>query len=70
MTMMPSAPSMVREETTMNVQIPPSLQLPRSTLEKYLPLLLAIGVVWLLARCIRGSFWVMFGMFMAVRWMF
>ena len=54
----------------MNLQIPPSLQLPRSTLEKYLPLLLAIGVAWLLARAIRGSFWAFFGMFWAVRWMF
>ena len=53
----------------MNVQIPPSLQLPRSTLERYLPLLLAIGVAWLLARGLRNSFWTLFGLFWAVRWL-
>jgi hypothetical protein len=41
----------------------------RETLEKYLPVLLAIVVAWLFARGLRKMFWTAFGMFWAFQWM-
>ena len=37
----------------------------RETLEKYLPLILAVAVAWLLARGLRKMFWTAFGLFWA-----
>jgi hypothetical protein len=37
----------------------------RETLEKYLPVILAIAVAWLLARGLRKMFWSAFGLFWA-----
>lgn len=51
----------------MNVQIPDLSSNQRELLEKYLPLLLAIGVGWLAARGIKKTLWSLFGMFWAVR---
>jgi len=51
----------------MNVQIPDLSSNQRELLEKYLPLLLAIGVGWLAARGLKKTFWSLFGMFWAVR---
>lgn len=36
--------------------------LKRETLEKYLPVIIAIAVAWLLARGLRKSFWTLFGL--------
>lgn len=41
----------------------------RSTLEKYLPALLAIGVAWLLARGLKKAFWSAIGLYWAWRFM-
>ena len=46
----------------MNVQIPDLSSNQRELLEKYLPLLLAIGVGWLAARGIKKTLWSLFGM--------
>jgi hypothetical protein len=51
----------------MNVQVPNLSDTQRGTLEKYLPLLLAIGVGWLAARSLKKAFWSLFGMFCALR---
>lgn len=40
----------------------------RATLAKWMPVLLAIGVVWLLARGVRKLFWTAFGLFWAFWW--
>jgi hypothetical protein len=57
----------VREEIAMNVPIPNLSTLQRETLEKYLPVLLAIAVAWLLARGLKKMFWTAFGLFWAFR---
>ncbi|MEO5626015.1 MAG: hypothetical protein ABIQ70_08415 [Dokdonella sp.] len=49
----------------MNVQIPNLSAPQRQMLEKYLPVLLAIGVTWLLGRSLKKMFWVAFGLFWA-----
>lgn len=51
----------------MNVQSPDLSSNQRELLDKYLPLLIAIGVGWLAARGIRKTLWSLFGMFWAVR---
>jgi hypothetical protein len=51
----------------MNVRIPDLSNNQRELLEKYLPLLIALGVGWLAARGIKKTFWTLFGMFWAVR---
>lgn len=40
----------------------------RATLAKWMPILLAIGAVWLLARGIRRLFWTAFGLAWAFWW--
>jgi hypothetical protein len=49
----------------MNIQIPNLSAPQRETLEKYLPVLLAIAVAWLLARGMKKMFWTAFGLFWA-----
>ena len=39
----------------------------RETLEKYLPVILAIAVAWLLARGLRKMFWTSFALFWAFK---
>ena len=51
----------------MNVQSPDLSSNQRELLDKYLPLLIAIGVGWLAARGIKKTLWSLFGMFWAVR---
>ena len=51
----------------MKVQVPNLSTSQRETLEKYLPLLLAVGVGWLAARGLKRSFWSLFGMLWALR---
>lgn len=51
----------------MNVQIANLSASQRQTLEKYLPLLLAVGIGWLAARGLKKTFWSLFGMFWALR---
>ncbi|WP_426661189.1 hypothetical protein [Rhodanobacter aciditrophus] len=41
---------------------------PRGTLEKHLPLLLGILVVLLSARALKKAFWTLFGMYMALHY--
>lgn len=50
----------------MNVQLPNLSTPTRETLEKYIPVLLAIGVSWLLARGLKKVFWTAFGMYWAI----
>jgi len=40
----------------------------RTLIEKWLPVLLAVGVVWLLARGLKNLFWTGFGLFWAFWW--
>ncbi len=49
----------------MNVRLPEFSDSTRTTLEKYLPLLIAVGIAWLCARGIRKMFWTAFGLYMA-----
>lgn len=51
----------------MNVEVPNLSATQRETLEKYLPLLLAVGIGWLAARGLRKTLWSLFGMFWALR---
>ena len=49
----------------MNIELP-DLSLPhRETLAKYLPVLLAVGIAWLLARGIGKAMWTVFGLYCA-----
>jgi len=57
----------VEEEMAMDVQVPNLSAAQRETVEKYLPLLLAVGVGWLVARGLKKSLWSLFGMFLALR---
>jgi len=41
----------------------------RDAWSRYLPVLVALGVVWLCARGLKKSFWTLFGMYWAVRWL-
>ena len=41
----------------------------RETLEKYMPVLLALVVAWLVARGLKKMFWTAFGLFWAFGWM-
>jgi hypothetical protein len=46
----------------------PSIELSsdqRSTLEKYLPLVIVAILAWFAARCLKRMFWVAFGLFWA-----
>jgi hypothetical protein len=52
----------------MNVQIPNLTDPQRETLEKYLPVLLAIGIAWLFARGLKKTMWSAFGLYCAFHW--
>lgn len=41
----------------------------RDTLEKYLPVLMAIAIAWLCARGLKKMFWIAFGLFWAFHWL-
>jgi len=41
----------------------------RTTLEKNIPVLLAIAVAWLFARGLRKMLWTAFGLYWAFHWM-
>ena len=49
----------------MAIQIPNLSTPQREMFEKYLPVLLAIAVAWLLARGMKKMFWTAFGLFWA-----
>lgn len=51
----------------MNVRIPDLSEAQRETLDKYLPIVLAIAVAWIAARGIKKMFWTAFGLFWAFR---
>jgi len=53
----------------MNVRLPEFSDSTRATLEKYLPVLVAVGIAWLCARGIRKIFWTAFGLYWAFHWM-
>ncbi|MFI4970739.1 MAG: hypothetical protein ACHP7D_11090 [Lysobacterales bacterium] len=53
----------------MNIELPDPSTPQRATLEKYMPVLLAIAVAWLLARGLRKMLWTAFGLFWAFHWM-
>lgn len=53
----------------MNMQLPNPTTSQREILEKYMPVLLAIAVAWLLARGLRKMLWTGFGLFWAFHWM-
>jgi hypothetical protein len=53
----------------MNVELPSLSLRTRTTLEKYLPVLLAITVAWLFARGLRKILWTAFGLYWAFHWM-
>jgi hypothetical protein len=71
----PSAPRPVRKENAMTVSEISTLARSfttapqRETLEKYLPVILAIAVAWLLARGLRKMFWTAFGLYWAFQGM-
>ena len=52
----------------MNIRLSDAV-LTRTTLEKYLPVVLAIGVAWLLGRGLKKLFWTGFGMYWALRFL-
>jgi hypothetical protein len=56
----------MRMENAMNAG---TLHAPRSDWSRYVPMLVALAVVWLCARGLKKSFWTLFGMYWAVRWM-
>jgi hypothetical protein len=41
----------------------------RDAWSRYLPVLVALALAWLCARGLRKSFWTLFGMYWAVRWL-
>ncbi|MGA9420995.1 MAG: hypothetical protein WBW61_01465 [Rhodanobacteraceae bacterium] len=49
----------------MNVRIPALSDARLEPLEKYLPILLALGIAWLCARGFRKMAWTAFGLFWA-----
>lgn len=51
------------------MHVPTPSALPRETLEKILPVFVAIAVVWLCARGLSKLFWTVFGLYWALRWM-
>ncbi|MBX3699999.1 MAG: hypothetical protein KF903_03250 [Dokdonella sp.] len=51
----------------MNVELPDS-PATRTTLEKYLPVLAAIAIAWLLGRGLRRLLWTCFGLYWALHW--
>lgn len=53
----------------MNIQFPEITASQRTTFGKYLPAILAVVALWLLLRGMRKSFWTLFGMFWAFRWL-
>ena len=53
----------------MNVQIPRLSASSQTLIDKYLPVLLAIGVAWLCARGLKKLFWTAFGLYWAFHWM-
>jgi hypothetical protein len=52
----------VREEAIMNV-----INNSRSTLEKYMPLLIGLLIAFLAGKALKRSFWTLFVMYCAVR---
>lgn len=50
----------------MNVQIPNLSNPQRELLEKYLPVVLAVGVAWLAARGLKKVMWNLFGLYCAL----
>ncbi len=53
----------------MNIEIPNLSAPQRALLEKYVPVVLAVGIAWLVARGIRKAVWTVIGMYWAVHWM-
>lgn len=53
----------------MNIELPSLSPPTQSTLEKSMPVLLAIAVAWLLARGLRKMLWTVFGLYCALHWM-
>ena len=53
----------------MNIELPYPSTPQRTSLEKYMPVLLAIVVAWLLARGVRKMLWTAFGLYCAFHWM-
>lgn len=53
----------------MNIELPNLSSPTQATLEKYLPVLLAVAVAWLLARGVRKMLWTAFGLYWAFHWM-
>lgn len=51
----------------MNIELPNLSSPQQAMLEKYMPVLLAIAVAWLLARGVRKMLWTAFGLFWAFR---
>ncbi len=49
--------------------IPNAASPSRDTLEKYLPVLMAIAIAWLCARGLKKMFWIAFGLFWAFHWL-
>lgn len=41
----------------------------RDDWSRYLPMLVALAVVWLFARGLKKTLWTMIGMYWAVRWL-
>lgn len=56
-------------EIDMGTPFPQFTASQRETLGRYLPAVLAIAGVWLLLRGLRKSFWTLFGLFWAVRYL-
>ncbi len=52
----------------MNIELPNLAAPTRSTLEKYMPVILAIAVAWLLARGIKNLLWTAVGLYWAFHW--
>lgn len=49
----------------MNIELPDNLSPYRATLEKYLPVVLVVGIAWLFARGLRKMLWTAFGLYCA-----
>lgn len=59
---------LVLEEIIMNARLPERSLPQREILERYLPLLLAMGVASLLAHGLKKMFWTAFGLFWMFHW--
>jgi hypothetical protein len=58
----------VHQEIAMNVQIPRLSASSQTLIDKYLPVLIALGVAWLCARGLKKLFWTAFGLYWAFHW--